>query len=183
MLAHAVWPLDADRHGRAEGHGYAVLLRERGLDDLLLHLAVKPERDLPFRIALAQGNQRIVLRHDLQRRAELRHLPGIDRAHHALQCRERQRSRQRVQTVIWRSGAVPDASVPQAVQDGDITCRDALHRAARSGPLDAGHPRLNLLQQPMFRAAEQSEALPHLQACRRRGAGRSASLRKGDARS
>jgi hypothetical protein len=54
-------PLDADRRRLAEAHGDPVLVGERRLDDLLLHLAVQAERELVAQRVLAQADERVLL--------------------------------------------------------------------------------------------------------------------------
>ena len=54
-------PLDADRGRLAELDVDAVLVGERRLDDLLLHLAVERHRQLRRDVVLAQVDQRVLL--------------------------------------------------------------------------------------------------------------------------
>src|ERR1700761_9282108 len=79
----------ADHRGLAEGHREAEILRERGLDDFLLHLAVEGNIKLLTLVVLAHVDERILLGDLAERR--LKPLPVIRRgwSHDRLKCRRR----------------------------------------------------------------------------------------------
>ena len=78
-LAAADRPLDADRRRLAERDREAVLVGERRLDDLPLHLAVERDGDLRARVVLPDVDQRVLLGQLPERDAQPPAVRGIGR--------------------------------------------------------------------------------------------------------
>src|SRR5207248_8591085 len=94
--AGARGPLDVDRRRLPEADLEAEVVRERRLDDLLLHLAVERDRELLTTVVLADVDQWVLLR-ELRERdpqpctilAPLRHDDGLQRRRGELTLRGR----------------------------------------------------------------------------------------------
>src|SRR5262249_15135266 len=148
VLARADRTLDADRPARPERRAEAVVQRQRLGEDLLLDLAIETDRDLPLVVALTQRDEGILFRELLERLAQLRDLPRLERAHDASQRGAGNRRGALPITPISGPNPIADPRRPQPVQSDDLPGTRRMRRRRRSGreAIDAGDPLLDLFQ-------------------------------------
>ncbi len=120
VVAGSGQALDADRLTRAEGGGDAVVAQQCLLDDLFLHFAVEPDREFSLVVALAQRDERVLLRQLFQRLAQPGDLPRFDRANDTLQGRRREGARDLPLARVLLADAVADPRRAQPVQSDDL---------------------------------------------------------------
>ncbi len=144
--ARAGGPFDADGGGLAEGDLQAEVVQERGLDDLLLHLAVERDRHLLAQVVLAQADQRVLLGEPAQREVQRGPVGGATGRHDGLQrgrrevpCGGSPGAGARVRRVlVLRAGQpVADADVGQAPEAGDPAGGHVLAAHGRAAVEDA----------------------------------------------
>ncbi len=113
-------PLDTDGGRGVEGHVDAELLGQRGLDDLLLHLAVQGQGGLAPDLATAQVDQRVLLAELGQRGVQPSPVAVLDRPDDGLQGRGREVMLGPGDARRRRADDVADPDVGQAPDPGDL---------------------------------------------------------------
>jgi hypothetical protein len=120
--ADPVQPLHTDRGGFPEADVEPELVGERGLHDLLLHLAVQRHRDVPP--VPAQVDQRVLLGEQGERCVQGAALRRRGRHDHGFERRRREMARRAARP--GSTDRVADADAGQAPQGGDLPGRDLL---------------------------------------------------------
>ncbi len=154
-------PLDADRRRLAERDLEAVLVRERRLDHLPLHLAVERDRDLRPRVVLADVDQRVLLGELPERDAQALAVRGVDRLDDRL---ERRRSEVMVDVAARLAEPVADLDLREAPELRDLARvhRVPLYGVAVREDADRGHL-------AGVEAVADASRLPRRAACTRSG--------------
>ena len=154
-------PLDADRRRLAERDLEAVLVRERRLDHLPLHLAVERDRDLRPRVVLADVDQRVLLGELPERDAQPLAVRGIDGLDDRL---ERRRSEVVVDVAARLAEPVADLDLREAPELRDLARVHGvpLYGVAVREDADRGHL-------AGVEAVADASRLPRRAACRRSG--------------
>ena len=119
--------------------GDAVLVRERRLDHLLLHLAVQRDRELVRRLRRADVDQRVLLVELRQRDAKARAVAGIDGLDDRLERRRRELVRRRAGRRRRRSGRRSARREPPDLCDRACRRRRPRRRRSRVEHREPGH--------------------------------------------
>src|SRR5439155_4662112 len=128
-LADAAGPPDADGRRLAKADLEAVLLGERGLTDLLLHLAVQRHRELLPCVVLTDVDQRVLLRELRERCSQRTSLRRVARLDDRL---ERRRCEVVLDGAMRFADRVADLDLGQPPELADLARRDRLPRDRRT---------------------------------------------------
>ncbi len=139
--ARADGPLDAQRGRLAEGDVHPELIGQRGLDDLLLDLAVEGHGGLSAHFVVAQADQRVLLGESGEREVQGATVGVRPRDDNGLQGRRRE---DMPKLLLRYADRVADPDVYQAAQPADPARRDRLALGVRAMVEDAdrGDPAL-----------------------------------------